>query len=143
MKSEDRQISLSDPDARSMATSGKDTGIVGYNVQIAVDRQHHLIVAHEVTNVGSDRHQLASMWDVLVRDRLWKASLDDPGEARQERHTARRTAGALGGRYLVVPTPLLELRFCVHYYRKDANLRLRTRQAPARYGRLRRWMAIA
>src|SRR3974390_2783602 len=61
MKSEDKQISLSDPDARSMATSGKDTGIVGYNVQIAVDTRHHLIVAHEVTNVGSDRHQLASM----------------------------------------------------------------------------------
>jgi len=63
MKSEDKQISLSDPDTRSMATSGKDTGIVGYNVQIAVDTQHHLIVAHEVTNVGSDRHQLASMAD--------------------------------------------------------------------------------
>jgi len=61
MKSEDKQISLSDPDARSMATSGKDTGIVGYNVQIAVDTEHHLIVAHEVTNVGSDRHQLANM----------------------------------------------------------------------------------
>src|SRR5215472_3281249 len=61
MKSEDKQISFSDPDARSMATSGKDTGIVGYNVQIAVDTQHHLIVAHDVTNVGSDRHQLTSM----------------------------------------------------------------------------------
>jgi transposase len=61
MKSEDRQVSLTDPDARSMATSGKDTGIVGYNVQIAVDTQHHLIVAHEVTNVGTDRHQLSNM----------------------------------------------------------------------------------
>src|SRR3974390_3088601 len=61
MKSEDKQISLTDPDARSMATSGKDTGIVGYNVKIAVDTQHHLIVAHEVTNVGSDRHQLTNM----------------------------------------------------------------------------------
>ena len=51
----DKQVSLTDPDARSMATSGKGTGIVGYNVQIAVDAEHHLIVAHEVTNVGSDR----------------------------------------------------------------------------------------
>ena len=44
----DKQVSLTDPDARSMATSGKGTGIVGYNVQIAVDAEHHLIVAHEV-----------------------------------------------------------------------------------------------
>jgi hypothetical protein len=54
----DNQISLTDPDARSMATSGKGTGIVGYNVQIAVDAEHRLIVAHKVTNVGSDRSQL-------------------------------------------------------------------------------------
>jgi hypothetical protein len=57
----DRQISLTDPDARSMATSGRGTGIVGYNVQTAVDTKHHLIVTHEVTNVGHDRSQLASM----------------------------------------------------------------------------------
>ena len=57
----DQQISLTDPDARSMATSGKGTGIVGYNVQTAVDAKHHLIVAHEVTNVGHDRGQLSAM----------------------------------------------------------------------------------
>jgi len=57
----DHQISLTDPDARSMATSGKGTGIVGYNVQTVVDAQHHLIVDHQVTNVGNDRQQLATM----------------------------------------------------------------------------------
>jgi transposase len=55
----DKQISLTDPDARSMKTRG--TGIVGYNVQTAVDTRHHLIVAHEVTNIGVDRDQLSSM----------------------------------------------------------------------------------
>jgi hypothetical protein len=44
-----------------MATSGRGTGVVGYNVQIAVDAEHHLIVAHEVTNQGHDRSQLAPM----------------------------------------------------------------------------------
>src|SRR5690349_17246220 len=61
MKSKDQQISLTDPDARSMATSGKDTGIVGYSVQTAVDTKNHIIVAHEVTNIGTDRHQLLNM----------------------------------------------------------------------------------
>src|SRR6266571_2117782 len=58
---QDQQVSLTDPDARSMATSGKGTATVGYNVQIAVDAEHHLIVAHEVINQGYDRHQLAPM----------------------------------------------------------------------------------
>jgi hypothetical protein len=54
----DQQISLTDPDSRSMATSGRGSGVVGYNVQVAVDTEHHLIVTHEVTNVGSDRSEL-------------------------------------------------------------------------------------
>jgi transposase len=57
----DQQISLVDPDARSMATSGRGSGVVGYNVQIAVDTKHHLIITHEVTNEGSDRSQLSAV----------------------------------------------------------------------------------
>jgi hypothetical protein len=55
----DQQISLTDPDSRSMATSDRGSGVVGYNVQVAVDTEHHLIVTHEVINVGTDRSQLA------------------------------------------------------------------------------------
>jgi transposase len=61
LASPDQQISLTDPDSRSMATSGRGSGVVGYNVQVAVDTEHHLIVAHQVTNSGSDRAQLANM----------------------------------------------------------------------------------
>ena len=61
LASPDRQISLTDPDSRSMTTSGRGSGVVGYNVQVAVDTEHHLIVAHEVTNSGSDRVQLANI----------------------------------------------------------------------------------
>src|SRR6202011_5040169 len=57
----DQQISLTDPDARSMATSGRGSGVVGYNVQVAVDTEHHLIITHEVTNVGTDRSQLSTV----------------------------------------------------------------------------------
>jgi transposase len=61
LASRDQQISLTDPDSRSMATSGRGSGVVGYNVQVAVETEHHLIIAHEVTNSGSDRAQLANM----------------------------------------------------------------------------------
>jgi hypothetical protein len=70
----DQQLSLTDPDSRSMTTSGRASGVVGYNVQVAVETDHHLIVAHEVTNVGSDRSQLGAMAKkakaVLRADRL-------------------------------------------------------------------------
>ena len=57
----DQQVSQTDPDARSMATSGRGTGIVGYHVQTAVDTKNHMIVAHEVTNIGHDRTALTKM----------------------------------------------------------------------------------
>src|SRR5687768_2143514 len=57
----DEQISLTDPDARSMVSQAKGTGVVGYNVQAVVEAKHHLIVTHEVTNIGSDRAQLTKM----------------------------------------------------------------------------------
>ena len=74
LASPDEQISLTDPDSRSMATSGRGSGVVGYNVQVAVDTEHHLIITHEVTNSGSDRAQLANMAEqartVLQTDKL-------------------------------------------------------------------------
>ncbi len=60
-ESPDRQISLTDPDSRSMATSAKGSGFVGYNAQAAVETESHLIVAHEVINAGHDREQLSPM----------------------------------------------------------------------------------
>ena len=74
LASPDQQISMTDPDSRSMATSGRGSGVVGYNVQVAVDTEYHLIVTHEVTNTGSDRSQLANVAlqakDVLGADHL-------------------------------------------------------------------------
>jgi hypothetical protein len=71
----DRQLSQTDPDARAMTTySAKGTAMVGYNVQTAVDTKNHLIVAHEVTNTGSDRAQLSSM-ALAARDAMGKRKL--------------------------------------------------------------------
>ena len=91
-QSEDKQVSLTDPDARSMATSGQDTGIVGYNVQIAVDTKNHIIVAHEVTNVGSDRRQLSNMAE-QARTEMGVETLDavaDRGYTRARRSALAR-----------------------------------------------------
>ena len=100
----DGQVSLTDPDARSMATSGKGTGIVGYNVQAAVDAQHHLIIAHEVTNVGNDRAQLSKMAQ-QARDASGQDALTviaDRGYFKGEEILACEQAGATP----LVPKPL-------------------------------------
>src|SRR5262245_10307384 len=91
----DQQISLTDPDARSMATSGRGSGVVGYNVQVAVDIEHHLIVTHEVTNSGSDRAQLSNIAsqvkDVLGVDKL--EAIADRGYFSSEQILACDRAG--------------------------------------------------
>ena len=100
----DGQVSLTDPDARSMATSGKGTGIVGYNVQAAVDAPHHLIIAHEVTNVGNDRAQLSKMAQ-QARDASGQDALTviaDRGYFKGEEILACEQAGATP----LVPKPL-------------------------------------
>src|SRR5467141_2264566 len=100
----DQQISLTDPDARSMATSGRGSGVVGYNVQVAVDTKHHLIVTHEVTNVGTDRSQLASVAK-QTKDTLRKESLDvvaDCGDTATTEILACEEAGIT----VTLPKPL-------------------------------------
>ena len=95
LESPDQQVSLTDPDARSMATSGRGSGVVGYNVQVAVETEHHLIVAHEVTNVGSDRSQLAIMAKT-AKTTLCAESLDvvaDRGYFNSEEILACEEAG--------------------------------------------------
>jgi transposase len=72
---EDQQVSITDPDSRSMTSDGRATGVVGYNVQAAVDAKHHLIVALEVTNVGNDRGQLVNMAD-QARTAMGKRKLE-------------------------------------------------------------------
>ena len=91
----DQQISLTDPDARSMATSGRGSGVVGYNVQVAVDTTHHLIITHEVTNVGTDRSQLSHVANE-AKATLGAGSLDvvaDRGYFSSEEFLACENAG--------------------------------------------------
>jgi transposase len=71
----DEQLSETDPDARAMISQAKGTGVVGYNVQAAVDAKHHLIVTHEVTNEGNDRAQLSKMASA-ARDEMGKTKME-------------------------------------------------------------------
>jgi len=73
--SHDGQVSLTDPDARAMATTGRGSGIVGYNVQSAVDAEHHLIVAHDVVMAPTDRNQLTSI-SAKAKDAMGVERLD-------------------------------------------------------------------
>jgi transposase len=100
----DGQISLTDPNARSMATSGKGTGVVGYNVQIAVEAKHHLIVAHEVTNLGHDRGQLSPR-AIQAKEALGRGAITtiaDRGYYKGEDLLACEAAGVTP----LVPKPL-------------------------------------
>ena len=100
----DHQVSLTDPDARAMATNGKGTGMVGYNVQAVVDAKHHLIITHEVTNGGHDRSQMANMArqakEVTGADGL--TLLADRGYFSGEEVVACEAAGVTP----IVPKPL-------------------------------------
>ena len=94
LASPDQQISLTDPDSRSMATSGRGSGVVGYNAQVAVDTENHLVIAHEVTNTGTDRAQLANMAS-QAKEVLGAEYLDcvcRPGLLQQPRDTGLRTS---------------------------------------------------
>jgi transposase len=100
----DKQISLTDPDARSMATSGRGTGMVGYNVQTAVDTKNHLIVSHEVTNIGHDRTQLASM-SAQAQEAIGKKDITVVADRGYYSGTEILACEELGARPLV-PKPL-------------------------------------
>lgn len=104
LSSPDQQISLTDPDARSMSSSGRGTGVVGYNVQVAVDTDHHIIVTHEVTNVGTDRAQLSGM-AITAKAVLGVEQLDvvaDRGYFSSEQILASQQAGVT----VTLPKPL-------------------------------------
>ncbi|SFA89656.1 Transposase, partial [Collimonas sp. OK607] len=100
----DGQISLTDPEARSMVSSRIGTGLVGYNVQAAVDTKHHLVVAHDVITSGSDRGQLANM-----AFKAREATGDDSLEAIADRGYFKSTeirACELEGINTYVPKPM-------------------------------------
>jgi transposase len=89
------QVSLSDPDAKSMATTARMPRVVGYNVQTVVEARHHLIVTHEVTTLGYDRDALSKMataaLDVMETDEI--EAIADKGYFKSEEILACEEAG--------------------------------------------------
>lgn len=118
LSSPDQQVSLTDPDARSMSSSGRGTGVVGYNVQVAVDTDHHIIVTHEVTNVGTDRAQLSGM-AIKAKDVLGAEKLDvvsDRGYFSSEQILASEKAGII----VTLPKPLTsQAKFAGRFGKQD------------------------
>ena len=100
----DEQLSQTDPDARSMISQAKGSGLVGYNVQAAVDTKHHLIVTHEVTNIGNDRSQLSKM-ATRARDAMDKRRLDVLADRGYSTAPRSRRAAKPGSTPLV-PKPM-------------------------------------
>jgi transposase len=123
----DQQRSLTDPDARAMMSQAKGTGIVGYNVQAAVDTQHHLIVTHEVTNVGNDRQQLTKM-AIAARDAMGKTRLQalaDRGYFSSPEIKAATEAGITP----LVPKPMTSNAKAEGRFNKDDFIYLRRSDA--------------
>jgi hypothetical protein len=104
LASDETQVSLTDPDARAMTSQSHSAYTVGYNMQSAVDTQHHLIVAHEVTNAGIDKGHLQSMAE-QAREAIKAKTLEvfaDRGYFKSEEIAACEEAGILTH----VPRPL-------------------------------------
>jgi hypothetical protein len=135
----EKQISLTDPDSRSMISQAKGTGVVGYNVQVAVDARHHLIVTHEVTNVGNDRTQLSPMAKA-ARDAMGKKkikALADRGYFSAPEIKACDDAGIAA---LVPKSQTSGAKADGRFDRADfIYCPLRKQCAPAPYRRIRRW----
>ena len=137
LASPDQQISLTDPDSRSMATSGRGSGVVGYNVQVAVDTEHHLIVTHEVTNSGSDRAQLANMakqakavlTDRDARGRCRSRLLQQPGDPRVPRGRHHGNSAQAADVGCQVGWPLRQAGLCL--FARGGRLSLSSRGATA------------
>jgi len=100
----DQQVSLTDPDARAMTSAGRGTSIVGYNLQAAVDAEHHLIVAHELLNIGSDRAQLSTM-AAKAKDAMGVDTLDAIADKGYFKGEEIRTCEGIGVTAFV-PRPL-------------------------------------